>query len=206
MTNLLLLISRLLHRYLEDLISKICFVMKAVSLRAYTIWKGGGFKKFGNNILMEKFSAIKGDKYIEVGDSCYFNYGTFLTAYKVLEKKPTIVIGKNCSFGQYNHITCINQITVGDNCLTGKWVTITDNSHGEIDKCSLEVSPLNRKLSSKGSVNIGSNVWIGDKVTILPGVTIGDCSVIAANSVVTKDIPPLCVVGGNPAKIIKDFR
>lgn len=59
---------------------------------------------------------------------------------------------------------------------------------------------------SKGSVVIGNNVWIGDKVTILPGVTIGDNAVIAANSVVTKDIPSFSVAAGIPAVILKNVR
>ena len=50
---------------------------------------------------------------------------------------------------------------------------------------------------------IGDNVWIGDKATVLPGVTIGDGAVIAANAVVTKDVPAFTVVAGNPARIIK---
>ncbi len=52
---------------------------------------------------------------------------------------------------------------------------------------------------------IGDNVWIGDKATILAGVKIGECAVIAANAVVTKDIPPYSVAAGNPAKIIKTY-
>lgn len=58
-------------------------------------------------------------------------------------------------------------------------------------------------LFSKGDVTIGDNVWIGDKATVLPGVTIGDGAVIAANTVVTHDVPAYSVVGGNPARIIK---
>lgn len=50
---------------------------------------------------------------------------------------------------------------------------------------------------------IGNNVWIGDKATILPNVSIGNGAIIAANSVVTKDVPEYCIVAGNPAKIIK---
>jgi acetyltransferase-like isoleucine patch superfamily enzyme len=66
--------------------------------------------------------------------------------------------------------------------------------------------PSERDLYSKGSVTIEDNVWIGDKVTILPNVRIGEGSVIGANSVVTKDIPPFCVAAGNPAKIIRKLN
>lgn len=87
--------------------------------------------------------------------------------------------------------------------LIGKWVSIVDNDHGFTDKTSLFVSPLKRPLVSKGPITIGDNVWIGDKVTILSGVTIGNCAVIAANAVVTKDVPAYCVVAGNPAREIR---
>lgn len=71
---------------------------------------------------------------------------------------------------------------------------------------SCPLPPLFRPLFSKGPVIIGKNVWIGDKATILPGVTIGDGSIIGANSVVTKDVPAYSVVAGNPAKIIKTIK
>ncbi len=106
-------------------------------------------------------------------------------------------------FGSYNHITCTNRIEIGDDLLTGKWVTITDNSHGNTDWDSLKIAPIKRDVVSKGPVKIGNNVWIGEKATILPGVTIGDGVVVAANAVVTKDVPSYCVVAGNPAKVIK---
>ena len=66
--------------------------------------------------------------------------------------------------------------------------------------------PVSRPLVSKGKVVIGENVWIGDKATILPGVSIGDGSVIGANAVVTKDVPPYSVVVGNPARIINKVK
>ena len=95
---------------------------------------------------------------------------------------------------------------IGKNLLTGRWVTITDNSHGNTDYESLVSPPSQRTIVSKGDVTIGDNVWIGDKATILPGVTIGDGVVVAANSVVTKDVPAYCVVAGNPAKIVKQVN
>lgn len=90
-------------------------------------------------------------------------------------------------------------------CVSGKFVTITDNGHGEITSDMLKMPVSKRPIVSKGPVIIGRNVWVGDKATILPGVTIGDGAVIGANAVVTKDVPAMCVVGGNPARIIKDM-
>jgi acetyltransferase-like isoleucine patch superfamily enzyme len=119
---------------------------------------------------------------------------------------PQIIIGDNCSIGEYCHITAINKIVIGNGVLTGRWVTITDNSHGSLLLDESDIQPLKRKLQSKGPVVIEDNVWIGDKVTILPDVHIGYGSIIGANAVVTKDVPANCVVGGNPAKIIKNIK
>ena len=68
------------------------------------------------------------------------------------------------------------------------------------------MSPIKRDIVSKGAVIIGKNVWVGDKVSIMPNVRIGDGAIIAANSVVTKDVPPYSIVGGNPAKVIKEIK
>jgi virginiamycin A acetyltransferase len=58
-------------------------------------------------------------------------------------------------------------------------------------------------LPFKGDTVVGNDVWIGQNVTVMPGVHIGDRAIIAVNSVVTKDIPPYHIVGGNPSRIIK---
>lgn len=117
--------------------------------------------------------------------------------------KPEIIIGKDCNFGAFNHITCCNRIVIGDRLLTGKWVTISDNNHGDTDLRTLMCNPSLRPIVCKGSVVIGCDVWIGEGAKILSGVTIGDGAVIAAGSVVTRNVPSYCVVGGNPARIIK---
>lgn len=167
-----------------------------------------------NKVWLGKTSQFLGGQYMHIGDGTSFGDGVYLTAWdkfhciedgKEIEQhfNPCLTIGKNCHFGAHNHITCINRITIGDNLLTGKWITITDNSHGTTDIETLHTDPTKRSLYSKGPVVIGNDVWIGDKATILPGVTIGDGVVIAANAVVTKDVEPYTVVGGNPARIIK---
>lgn len=116
---------------------------------------------------------------------------------------PCIKIGTNTSIGSECHLTAINSITIGNCVLIGKKNTITDNSHGEIDKQNLSIPPAQRKLVSKGPIIIEDNVWIGDKVTILAGSRIGFGAIIGANSVVNGYIPPMCVAVGIPAKIVK---
>ena len=90
--------------------------------------------------------------------------------------------------------------------LSRRFVLITDNAHGANLVEELDVIPLQRKTCSKGTVIIGNKVWIGDKATILPNTKIGNCAIIGANSVVTKDVPAYSVVGGNPAKILKVIK
>ncbi len=164
------------------------------------------FYSCGQHVLFGRIGELHGSKAITIGDNTCFGDGLFLCAWpfdnRTISKSTLITIGNNCNFGAMNHITCSNQIIIGNNVLTGKWVTITDNSHGATDAITLKTPPLKRELISKGKVVIMDNVWIGDGVRILPGVTIGSGAVIGANSVVTKDIQPYCVACGVPAKEI----
>lgn len=166
-------------------------------------WIAGKLAETGKRCFFHSVAQLHDPQFIRVGNNTTFGKDLYLTAWGWYNGKPQLTIGSNCSFGAYNHISCANRVTIGDSLLTGKWVTITDNSHGETDKDTLETRPQKRPITSKGPVVIGNNVWIGDKATILPGVTIGDGAVIAANAVVTKDVPAYSVVGGNPAKVIK---
>ena len=174
----------------------------------YSLWLSSEFASCGKSVSFKKPVSLRGQDCIFIGDNSSFHKNVVLTAWKDYEGEtfsPQIVIGDNCNIGEYCHITAINCIVLGNGVLTGRWVTITDNSHGETDYETLKMQPILRKLSSKGAVKIGDNVWIGDKVTILPNVTIGNGAIIAANAVVTRDIPPYSIVAGNPARIIKQY-
>lgn len=165
---------------------------------------GTMFRKCPLSVRFNTIDFLQGPGRIVIGEKTCFGKGVYLTAWAEHARDNTdtlIKIGSNCCFGAYNHITATNCIEVGDNCLTGKWVTISDNNHGDCIPQTLELPPICRKVISKGPVVIGKNVWIGDKATILSGVTIGDGAVIAANSVVTHDVPAHCVAAGNPALI-----
>lgn len=171
----------------------------------------------GPRVRFRSVKEFRGGKYISIGKYSFFSNDLYLTAwdkYKINTNgktitqhfSPMILIGNDCHFGAYNHITSINKIVIGNGVLTGKWVTISDNSHGYSDMHSLSIAPLNRPLITKGPVIIMDNVWIGDRVTILSGTTIGEGAVIAANSVVTHDVPAFSVVAGAPAKVIKTIN
>ena len=147
-----------------------------------------------------KPSLIMGEENISIGEGTRFNDGLWLYA------RADINIGQNCQFGALNNITCANNIVIGNGFLSGKWVTISDNSHGGTDMASLSKMPAAREICSKGPIIIEDNVWVGDKATILGGVRIGQGAVIGANAVVTKDIPAFCVAVGNPARIIDKSR
>jgi acetyltransferase-like isoleucine patch superfamily enzyme len=152
---------------------------------------------------------LVGPQFITIDKQSNIQTGTYLTAWNqcgATKFSPLITIGSDCHIGAYNHITSVNRIIIGNGFVSGKWVTITDNSHGDTLFESLSIPVSKREIVTKGPVIIGKNVWIGDKATILPGVTIGDSVVVGANSVVTNDIPPFCVVAGNPARIMKTIK
>lgn len=153
--------------------------------------------------------ALLGLKYFTVEKGTTFAPQAELTAWKRYRNftyHPNVTIGQDCHFGKACHITAINEITIGDNLLTGEYVIISDNAHGESTLDQLHIPPSERHLATKGPVHIGNNVWIGDRVAILSGVTIGDGAIIGSNAVVTHNIPSGCVAGGVPAKILRKME
>ena len=165
---------------------------------------GYKIKSIGQITTISKGCNIVGGGNITIGNRCVIGKLTTLSCWnRIPGHIPNLTIGNTVSIGEGCHITCANEIIIGDGSLLGKYITITDNSHGESVIDQLDITPISRKLSSKGPVVIGERVWIGDKVTILPSVKIGNGSIIGSNSVVSKDIPENCVAVGNPAQIIK---
>ncbi len=172
----------------------------------YSLWLQNSFK-LATGVHFQSPTEVVGGKNISIGANTYFGSDLELHAwdqYKKVKHTPIITIGTGCSFGKYNTITCSNQVKIGNNLLTGRRVTISDNNHGDTESQTLLLPPLERPLVEKGDgVVIGNNVWIGDNSIILSGVELGDGVVVGANSVVTKSFPAYCIIAGNPAKIIK---
>lgn len=189
-------------------INLIVGIFKSIFLYLYSGMKFYNIKGQRNNIFCKYPFQILGGEFIYIGSNSSFGKRCVITAWNSLEYNNNIKIeiGNNVVIGDDCHITAVNSIIISDGCLLGKKITITDNSHGEINFEELHIPPIDRKIFSKGSVVIGKNVWIGDKVSILPNVKIGDGAIIGANAVVTSDIPANSIAVGIPAKILKTFK
>ena len=125
------------------------------------------------------------------------------------DENISLHFGNNIQINDFVHIAALKEVRIGHNVLVASKVFITDLDHGpyignedDADPCSIV---KDRQLSSK-SVVIEDNVWLGEHVSVLPGATIGENSIIGANSVVTKSIPPNSIAVGSPAKVIKQFN
>lgn len=148
---------------------------------------------------------IRGKGNVNLGKNCSFGFslGGF-NKYGTIEIQPRcanslIKIGSNV-FTNNNIMLCAaNYIEIGDDTLIGQYVIIMDHeAHGiEPDK--------RREIGKIGEVIIGQNVWIGNNVTLLKNSRIGDNSIIATGAVVSGDFPNNVIIGGVPAKIIKNI-
>lgn len=109
-------------------------------------------------------------------------------------------IGDKCVFGKDNVVNTYLDIEIGGSTIVADWVYMCDFDHVFAD---IHV-PIKDQGIVKSPVRIGPDTWIGTKVTVLRGVTVGRGSVLAANSVINRDVPPMSVVGGVPARVLKN--
>lgn len=189
--------------------SKIVETFRNKKKGLYNRYIKNAFASCGKDCCFGKFTKLYGAKYAHLGENVSIGKGVVLEIYdKYMNQRftPKLTIGNNSSLGDLGHITCINHITIGNNVRMGRKVFISDNAHGASRRDLLDIRPNLRPLFSKGPVIIEDCVWVGEMACIMPGVTIGRGSIIGANAVVTHDVPPYCVVGGNPAKIIKNLQ
>ena len=113
-----------------------------------------------------------------------------------------IRIGNNVYFGHYLHLTAIRKVIIEDDVLIADKVYISDNNHGFDD---INTPIKDQPILFKGEVFIRRGAWLGENVCVI-GCSIGKNSIVAANSVVVKDVPDYTIVAGIPAKIIKKYN
>ena len=125
------------------------------------------------------------------GKNVNIEHGAFLASGKGIEIGDNSGIGINC------RIT--GPLSIGCDVMMAPGVNIVTQNH-EISDINI---PMRLQTAEKKKVTICDDVWIGVNALILPGITVGKGSVVAGGAVVTKDVPPYTIVGGNPARIIR---
>jgi acetyltransferase-like isoleucine patch superfamily enzyme len=158
-------------------------------------------KHFNYIKLQQSFPYISGAIQIYFGERVTFHSRSSLAATKVFED-PVFRVGDGTYLGGGFSIGVARGISIGSNCLIASNVTIMDNNGHPFDPFErARNEPV--KPEDVAPVTIGDYVWIGDGAIILKGVTIGDCAIVAARSVVARDVEPYTIVGGNPSRVLK---
>jgi len=176
-------------------------IYRILNFKLFKFLFSSKFKQIGINSLLKKPFRIDGGKNIIISDNCFFQSGLWLYSVGINLDKPTLFIGVGSVFGYNNHITCVKNVHIGNNVLTANNVYISDNLHSYED---IKIPIINQPVKFKRQVKIGNGAWIGENVCII-GASVGNNSVIGANSVVTRDIPDFCVAVGSPARVIKKY-
>jgi acetyltransferase-like isoleucine patch superfamily enzyme len=173
-----LIFIRLMARILKEFY-KIC----------YYILMFGFYKELHITSYISPWASIRNYKVLSLGRRCIVNYNAVLWC--------SLKTGDNI---QINPGACIyGKVEIGNNVMIAPNVTIAGGNHGTSKS---DIPMINQKSVSRG-IKIGNDVWIAANSVILDGLTIGDGSIIAAGSVVTKNVEPYSIVAGNPANIIK---
>ena len=153
----------------------------------------GNGKLYFNTNKPEKFKAncylqMRKGSILQINGNNFFHYGTDICLFEGAKCELN-----GCSLNAYSQLRCKNHIYIGPETIIGRNVQIWDADHHKLDD----------EMDNE-EIIIGAHVWIGAGAMILKGVHIGDGAVVAAGSVVTKDIPSGCLVAGVPAKLVRE--
>ncbi len=159
----------------------------------------GKFLKLGQNVHL---SAL-GTKGIIIGNNVSIgSYSHLIVSTTLNNIGKYIQIEDNVGIGEYSYIGGAGGVLIGKNTIVGQYLSIHPENH---KYQNTDILIKNQGVSRQG-VTVGENCWLGSKVTILDGVSIGANSVIAAGAVVTRSFPAYSVIGGVPAKLIKSRK
>ena len=168
------------------------------------------FRQCGELKLGSTQLHLFGLRYMEFGDQVEMHFNARVQCIDYFQPtdqhfKPRLILHDHVVVQAMCHIGCIDRVEVGEWSTMGARCYITDQTHGGTSREELLLPPRKRPLVSRGPVKIGKYVHLGEGVCVMPGVTIGDYSVVGAGAVVTHDIPPFSIAVGSPAKVIKQI-
>ena len=175
------------------------FVGRRCTLKFKHLIKLGKSTNIGNNVIINALSKNG----ISIGNNVTIHDNTIIECTGVLNYLGVgLKIGNNVGIAQNCFIQVRGKVTIGNNVIFGPDVSIFSENHIIEDP----YTPISKQGVVREDVFIEDGAWLGTKSTILSGVTVGKNSVVAAGSVVNKNVPPHTVVGGVPAKIIKQIK
>jgi len=157
-------------------------------------------------------AQIQGGQHITIGERFFAGQMLWIEAvgeYAGVSYDPVIEIGNGVTCSQSVHIAANVRVTIDDGVMFGSRIHVTDHGHGQYNgehQDHPDTPPAHRRLAQGRPVRIERNVWIGDGAIVLPGVTIGEGSIVGANSVVSRSLPPRVIAVGSPATPIKRFE
>lgn len=156
----------------------------------------------GRGFRLEELPYIVGQGTIVIGDNVRFSgKPSFGFCNRHLDA-PQVSIGDGTFFGHQCSLRTARSIRIGRHCLLASGVVIADYDGHPLDTERRRAGETSDWADVR-PVTIGDDVWIGTGAMILKGVTIGDRAIVAARAVVTRDVPPDCIVAGNPARVVK---
>lgn len=173
------------------------YIFFRIKLKIYNVHHGKNIR--GNRVVFTNNGKIILGKNISLNS--YPSGEIIVTGIHAYLTDSFVSIGDNCNLNG-TMIYCREKVIIGSDCMFGPGVKIIDNDSHRI---SIDVNERRKPPISK-EIIIDNNVWIGSGSIILKGISIGENSIVAAHSVVTKDIPKNTLVAGNPAQIIRPLK
>lgn len=158
----------------------------------------------GSGLWMEELPYLQGHGEITLGSRVRLSGKPHFAFCNRHFEYPELAIGDATFVGHLCDFRIARRVSIGDHCLIAGGVTIADYDGHPLDACSRRAGDTS-SLAEIRPVEIGNDVWIGHGAVILKGVKIGDRAVIGAHAIVTRDVPPDCVVAGNPARPVRDL-
>ena len=155
--------------------------------------------------VIKKPLSLIGHSSFEIGEKVRIKDFATIECYKRFgdqQLNPKLVLGDGVVIGPMLTMYVTEKLVIGKNTIIAHNATIVTENHGTNPE--LEEPFMSQYLSSK-PVTIGSNCWLGSNVVILPGTSLGDNCIVAANAVVNKSFPDNVLIGGVPAKILKKY-
>ncbi len=174
------------------------FLLLGRNVRMVYFWNMqiGKFVKIDDNVTLNALGRGK----IIIGNHCGIgSFSKIVISTSFHNLGSHIHIGDNVGIGEYAYLGGAGGLEIGDECIIGQYFSCHPENHQYADPHTA----IRFQETSRKGIKIGRNCWIGSKVTVLDGVEIGENCVIAAGAVVTKNMPANSVIGGVPAKVIK---